>query len=94
MILNESSLFNDDENVNKKNYVRDVNDEYIHKKIIFNIIWIINHDVILNIFWLRHYNFVINWTNFFFKKLIKFEKCNCVITIQFKYRQRSIINEK
>ena len=54
----------------------------------------INYDIVLNIFWLRRHNSVINWTEKNFKKLIKFEKCHYVITIQFTHRQRSMMNKK
>ena len=36
------------------------------------------------------HNFNINWET----KILIFEKCNCVINIQFTHRQRSMINEQ
>ena len=61
-----------------------------HEKIIFEIVQIIIHDLVLNMFWLKLHNSNINWE----KKTFTFEKCDCVIDIQFTHRQRSMMNEE
>ena len=50
----------------------------------------INHDIVLEMFWLKIHNFNIDWET----KVFIFEKCDCVIDIQFTHRQRSMINEQ
>ena len=60
-----------------------------YKKLIFNIIKIITYDIILKMLWLKKHNLILNWNKI---KFI-FEKYNCVITIQFTQRRKSLINE-
>ena len=50
----------------------------------------INHDIVLGMPWLKMHNLNIDWET----KIFIFEKCDCVIDIQFTHRQRSMINEQ
>ena len=61
-----------------------------HEKFVFDIVWMIIHDIVWNIFWLRKHNLNVDWV----KRILKFERCNYVITIQFTHRQKRMINKK
>ena len=61
-----------------------------HEEFILNIVRMINHDIVLKMLWLKMHNFNIDWET----KVFTFEKCDCVIDIQFTHRQRSMINEQ
>ena len=50
----------------------------------------INHDIVLGMPWLKMHNLNIDWET----KILKFERCDCVIDIQLTHRQRSMINEQ
>ena len=61
-----------------------------HEKIIFEIVQMITHDLVLSMPWLKLHNSNVNWE----KKTLIFEKCDCVIVIQFTHQQWSMINER
>ena len=50
----------------------------------------VTHNIILGMPWLKLHNPDIDWE----KRVLTFEKCNCVIDLKFTHRQRSMMNEK
>lgn len=61
-----------------------------HEEIIFDVIHMINHELVLEMPWLKKHNLKVDWE----RRIIEFEKCDCVITAQSTHRQRSMMNEK
>ena len=61
-----------------------------HEEFTLNVVRMINHDIVLGMSWLKMHNFNIDWET----KVLTFERCDCVIDIQFTHRQRSMINEQ
>ena len=59
-----------------------------YKKLIFNIINIINYDIVLGILWLKKYNSQINW-----KKEILIMECKYMFDSE-SYYQFNIIKDK
>ena len=61
-----------------------------HEELTLNVVRMINHDIVLEMPWLKMHNLNINWET----RVFTFERCDCVIDIQFTHRQRSMINEQ
>ena len=61
-----------------------------HEELTLNIVRMISHDIVLGMPWLKMHNLNVDWGT----KILKFEKCDCVIDTQFTHRQRSMINEQ
>ena len=61
-----------------------------HEELTLNIVRMINHDIVLGMPWLKMHNLNIDWET----RVFTFEKCDCVIDIQFTHRQRSMINKQ
>ena len=60
------------------------------EEIQFDVVRMANHDIVLGIPWLRSHNPVIDWE----KRVLRFERCSCVGSIQPTPRQRSWVDEK
>ena len=90
IIIDENSLFSENERVNTKTKSLSIAIQRHHEKLIFDIVRMITHDVVLKMSWLRKHNSTIDWK----RKVLTFEKCNCVVAIQSAHRQRSMTNEK
>ena len=58
--------------------------------LIFDIVEMIIHNIILEMPWLKLHNSDIDWE----KRVLTFERCNCVIDLELTHRQRSMMNEK
>ena len=90
IIIDENSLLSENERVNTETKSLSIATQQHHEKLIFDIVRMITHDVVLKMSWLRKHNSTIDWK----RKILTFEKCNCVVAIQFAHRQRSMTNEK
>ena len=90
MTIDEDSLKNNDEMIIEKIILLTMTFQQHHEEFTLNIVRMINHDIVLKMFWLKMHNFNIDWKT----KIFIFEKCDCVIDIQFTHRQRSMINEQ
>ena len=90
IIIDENSLSNENEKMNTKIKSLSIAIQRHHEELIFDIVRMITHDVVLKMFWLKKHNSTIDWK----KKILTFEKCNCVVAIQSAHRQRSMTNEK
>ena len=90
MAINEDSLKSNDEMITKEIIPLTMTFQQHHEELTLNIVRMINHDIVLGMPWLKMHNLNIDWET----KIFKFEKCDCVIDIQFTHRQRSMINEQ
>ena len=90
MIINGNPLKSNDEMIIEKIILLTMTFQQHHEEFTLNIVRMINHDIVLKMFWLKMHNFNIDWKT----KIFIFEKCDCVIDIQFTHRQRSMINEQ
>ena len=61
-----------------------------HEELTFDIVRMATHDIVLGMPWLRKHNPTIDWK----KRVLTFERCNCVVAIQPTHRQRSMVDEK
>ena len=89
-IINENSLENNDETVSEETTPLRTAIQQHHEELIFDIVRMINHDIVLKMPWLKKHNLVIDWE----KRVLKLERCDCVVTIQPTHRQRSMMDEK
>ena len=55
-----------------------------------DVVPIARHDVVLGTLWLERHNPHIDWR----KRVLRFERCDCVIDISLLYRQRSVMDER
>ena len=90
MIINKDPLKNNDEIIIEKIIFLTITFQQHYEKFTLNVVRMINHDIVLRMLWLKMHNFNIDWKT----KIFIFEKCDCVIDIQFTHRQRSMINEQ
>ena len=90
MTINGDSLKGNDEMIIEKIISLTMIFQQHYEELTLNIIRMINHDIVLRMPWLKMHNLNINWET----KIFTFEKCDCVINIQFTHRQRSMINEQ
>ena len=90
MTINENSLKGNDEIIIEKIISLTMTFQQHHEEFTLNIVRMINHDIVLGMPWLKMHNLNIDWET----KIFIFEKCDCVIDIQFTHRQRSMINEQ
>lgn len=56
----------------------------------FDIVRMASHEIVLGMPWLKAHNPSIDWK----KRLLTFERCNCVVAIQPTARQRSEVDKK
>ena len=61
-----------------------------YEELTFDVVRMASHEIVLGMPWLRKHNPTIDWT----KRLLKFERCNCVIAAQPAHRQSSMVDEK
>ena len=90
MIINKNSLKSNDEMIIEEIIPLTMTFQQHHEELTLNIVRMINHDIVLRMLWLKMHNFNIDWET----RILKFEKCDCVIDIQFTHRQRLMINEQ
>ena len=90
MTINGNSLKDNDEMIIEEIIPLTMTFQQHHEEFTLNIVRMINHDIVLRMLWLKMHNFNIDWET----KVFKFERCDCVIDIQFTHRQRSMMNEQ
>ena len=90
MTINGDSLKNNDEMIIEEIIFLTMTLQQHHEELTLNVVRMINHDVVLEMLWLKLHNLNIDWE----KRVFAFERCNCVIDIQFTHRQRSMMNEQ
>ena len=90
MTIDKHSLKNNDEMIIEEIIPLTITFQQHHEELTLNIVRMINHDIVLGMPWLKMHNLNIDWET----KIFIFEKCDCVIDIQFTHRQRSMINEQ
>ena len=90
MIINEDPLKGNDEIIIEEIIPLTMTFQQHHEELTLNIVRMISHDIVLEMPWLKMHNLNIDWET----KVLTFERCDCVIDIQFTHRQRSMINEQ
>ena len=90
MTIDEDSLKDNDEMIIEEIISLTMTFQQHHEELTLNVVRMINHDIVLKMSWLKMHNLNIDWET----KIFIFEKCDCVIDIQFTHRQRSMINEQ
>ena len=88
--IDEDSLKGNDEMIIEEIIPLTIAFQQHHEELTLNIVRMINHDIVLGMPWLKMHNLNIDWET----KILKFERCDCVIDIQLTHRQRSMINEQ
>ena len=74
IVVNENSLFNENERVIEETRSLLIAIQHHHEKIIFDIVWMIMHNIVLEMPWLKKHNSDIDWV----KKVLIFKQCNCM----------------
>ena len=87
--INGDSLKGNDEMIIEEIIFLTMTFQQHHEELTLNVVRMINHDIVLRMPWLKMHNLNIDWEI----KILTFERCDCVIDIQFTHRQRSMINE-
>ena len=90
MTIDEDSLKGNDEMIIEETIPLTMTFQQHHEELTLDVVRMISHDVVLGMPWLKLHNPNIDWG----KRVLTFERCNCVIDIQLTHRQRSMINEQ
>ncbi len=90
IIVDRNLLSDGNRRVDEKTKLLPIAIQQHYKKLIFDIVEIVTHDIVLEISWLKQHNSEVDWSI----RELRFKQYNYASSIQSIYRQHSIIDKR